>query len=64
MQQELYTIPESCKILSLGATSLYQHINEGRIRAVKLGKKTLLPREAINDFIASLPAYNSENAEV
>jgi len=64
MQKELFTIPECCKTLNLGPTTLYKYINQKRIRAVKLGKKTLIPRDAIDEFIASLPSYIEEDMEV
>lgn len=59
MKAELLTIPEFCKSVNLGRTVAYRLINEGKVKAVKLGKKTLIPRSALDDFIASLPAYKN-----
>lgn len=62
MQAELLTITEFCKSVNLGRTVAYRLINEGKVKAVKLGKKTLIPRSSVDDFIASLPAYqNTKN---
>ena len=60
MLPELLTIPEFCQAVNLGKTSVYKLINDGRIRAVKLGKKTLLPKSEVADFIDGLPKYTSE----
>lgn len=61
MQTELLTIPEFCKAINLGKTSAYKLINTGKIKALKLGKKTLVPRSSIDEFIASLPVYGASN---
>jgi len=57
MKNDLLTIPEFCERVSLGKTSVYQLLNEGKVKAVKLGKKTLIPRSSLNEFVASLPGY-------
>lgn len=57
MTQELLTIPEFCKAAKVGRTVAYKLINEGRVKAVKLGKKTLIPRAALEEFICSLEPY-------
>lgn len=63
MQKDLLTIPEFCQTVNLGKTSTYRLINDGKINAIKLGKKTLIPQAAVQEFIASLPAYNAEAQE-
>lgn len=64
MQSELLTVMEFCQAVNLGKTSVYKLINEGKISAVKLGKKTLIPKSAVNEFIASLPAYPVPDTKV
>ena len=61
MKPELLTITEFCQTVNLGKTSVYKLINEGKVTAVKLGKKTLFPRSSVDEFIASLPAYREAN---
>lgn len=57
MSNELFTISEFCKVANLGRTVTYQLINQGRVKALKLGRKTLIPKASLDDFISSLPAY-------
>ncbi len=64
MQTELLTIPEFCAQVNVGRTNAYRLINEGQVKAVKLGKKTLIPRAEMLKWIESLQPYASENAEV
>ena len=59
MKQELFSIEETCEILNCGRTYLYFLIKEGRLAAVKMGKKTLIKREVIEEYLASLPSYSS-----
>jgi excisionase family DNA binding protein len=54
----LLTIPEACAMIRIGRTKFYQLLNAGEIKAVKIGKKTLVPQSAILQWIEELPAYN------
>jgi excisionase family DNA binding protein len=63
MQSELLTIPEFCAQVNVGRTNAYRLINEGQVKAVKLGKKTLIPRTEMLRWIENLQPYASENAE-
>jgi excisionase family DNA binding protein len=51
----LLSIKFACQILGLSRTSLYALMASGRIRSVTVGRRRLVPREAIDEFIASLP---------
>ncbi|HRQ60058.1 MAG TPA: helix-turn-helix domain-containing protein [Alphaproteobacteria bacterium] len=57
MKKELLTITEFCSIANIGRTNAYRLINSGAIKAVKIGKKTLIPLEALEEWISSLTAY-------
>lgn len=57
MTTQLLTIPQACTMLNCGKTYLYSLINQGRLKAVKLSKKTLISKQAIDEFIAELDAY-------
>lgn len=59
MQTELLTIPEFCRTANVGRTNAYRLINEGSIKAVKVGKKTLIPRVAMESWIAALQPYKT-----
>ena len=47
-----YSIREACRASSLGRTTLYAHIAAGRLRAVRIGGRTIIPAEALHALIA------------
>ena len=49
------TIGGFCQAYNLGKTRAYEEIKAGRLRAVKVGTKTLIPRAAADDWLNSLP---------
>jgi excisionase family DNA binding protein len=46
-----YSIKEACKASSLGRTTIYGHIAAGRLRATRVGGRTLIPAEALHALI-------------
>lgn len=48
-------IPDACRITGLARSSIYREIAAGRIKAVKAGKRTLLPMDSLRAWLASLP---------
>lgn len=52
-----YSISETSRITGLGRTRLYQELNSGRLKAKKLGNRTVISGEAIDLFMAALPDY-------
>jgi excisionase family DNA binding protein len=51
----LLSVSLACRILGLSRTSLYALMASGRIRSVTIGRRRLVPLEAIDEFVASLP---------
>jgi excisionase family DNA binding protein len=51
MTQLAYSIKETAKTLSLGRTSIYVLINDGRLEVFKLGRRTLVKAESIQRLI-------------
>jgi excisionase family DNA binding protein len=47
-----YSIKEACQASSLGRSTLYSHILAGRLRAVRVGGRTLIPAESLRALIA------------
>lgn len=48
----LYSVNDACaKLGGMGRTWLYQQIKAGRLRAVKLGTRTMVPAREIERFI-------------
>lgn len=46
-----YSIKEACKATSLGRTSIYNHIATGRLRAVRVGGRTVIPADSLRALI-------------
>jgi len=55
LQREALSIAEAGAIAGLGRTKIYQAISEGKLRARKCGKRTLVLRDDLREFLASLP---------
>lgn len=54
---ELLTITRFTKLAGIGKTLAYELLNSGTVRAKKIGKKTMIPREEFDAWKASLPDY-------
>ena len=58
-QKLLFTIQEVTSATSLGRTSVYNAISEGKLIAKKFGSKTLVTAESLDAFINALPMKES-----
>lgn len=47
-----YSIKEACAASSLGRTTLYTHISSGRLKAVRVGGRTIIPIESLQALLA------------
>jgi excisionase family DNA binding protein len=50
-----FAIREFCQRYSVGRTRAYQEIAAGRLRAVKVGRRTLIAHDAAEAWLAALP---------
>ena len=50
-----YTIKEVCALTGLGRDGIYRAISEGRLRARKFGKRTLVLDPDLYGFLEALP---------
>lgn len=48
-----FSVAEAAAALGVGRTGLYRLIGDGKLRVLKVGSRTLIPRDALNAFIAS-----------
>lgn len=53
-----FPIPEFCRRYGIGRTNAYQEIAAGRLRAVKVGRRTLIAHDAAEAWLAALPEVN------
>jgi len=52
----------ACRALGIGRTKLYAEITAGRLKAVKFGKKTLIPTDQFPNWLASLEPVEAKAA--
>ena len=55
LQREGLSIAEAYAITGIRRTKMYEAITEGSLKARKCGKRTLVLRDDLRDFLASLP---------
>lgn len=48
-----YSIKEACRATSLSKTTIYAKIAAGRLRAVRIGGRTVIPAESLRELVAS-----------
>tara|TARA_B100001989_G_C24549681_1_gene473410 strand:+ start:1833 stop:2030 length:198 start_codon:yes stop_codon:yes gene_type:complete len=58
-----YTIEETSKITGLGRTCLYAELSSGRLKGVKVGRRTLIPHTSIQQWLENLESYPAKKVE-
>lgn len=51
-----YTVREACEVSGLSKTTIFHHIKEGRIRFRRVGGRTLIPSDALREFLLGAEA--------
>ena len=49
-----FSIPDVAKALGIGQTTAWALIRDGKLPAARLGRRTLVPAQALTDFAISL----------
>ncbi|HEX6969658.1 MAG TPA: helix-turn-helix domain-containing protein [Micromonosporaceae bacterium] len=47
-------VEEAARLLNIGRSTAYDLIRSGRLRSVKIGRRRLIPRDALESLLASL----------
>lgn len=50
--KRVYSVNEFCAAYGLGRTSVYNEIQSGRLKVAKVGKRTLVPIEEADRWLA------------
>lgn len=50
-----YSIEAAAEVAQLGRTQLFEAIKEGKLKARKSGRRTIILREELNAFLHALP---------
>jgi excisionase family DNA binding protein len=59
-----YTIEEASRASTVGRVSIYEEINAGKLKARKIGRRTVILHDDLMDWLASLPAFASQKEAV
>lgn len=46
-----YSVKDACSVSSLGRTTLYTHIKSGRLKAIRVGGRTIIPAESLHTLL-------------
>lgn len=63
MNKLSFSINDTSTLTGICRVTLYEHINSGRLKARKLGRKTLILKSDLDNFLLSLESYPSQNQE-
>ena len=55
-QKLALSVREVMEELSLGRNSVLTLVHSGQLRSVRVGKRIIIPRRALEDFLAGAPA--------
>ncbi|MCB1417648.1 MAG: helix-turn-helix domain-containing protein [Notoacmeibacter sp.] len=62
-QKGAFTIPEFVKFSGASRSTAYREIAAGRLKAVKLGKRTLIRADEAQRWLDALPAMSGVEAD-
>lgn len=51
VERQGYNVSESARIVGVGRTTMHKMIREGRIRPIKIGARTIIPRSEIDRIL-------------
>ena len=52
-------IPEAVEVSGLSRSRIYEALKLGELRAIKAGRRTLIPFSELEAYLASLPSYGA-----
>lgn len=53
MERLAVSVTEACEMIGIGRTKIYELIRDGRLKSVKVGRRTLLSVASIEALIAT-----------
>jgi excisionase family DNA binding protein len=54
MTAVLLTVEDAAQALALGRTKVYELLDAGQLRSVKIGRARRIPLEALHEFVRSI----------
>jgi excisionase family DNA binding protein len=62
--KKAYNIKEFCKCFSIGRSKIYAEIKAGRLRAIKIGRRTLITLADAEEWLFCLPSSTQAHARI
>jgi excisionase family DNA binding protein len=62
MNRTAFSITTFCERNDVGRSTVYEEIKSGRLRAVKVGRRTLIREEDERAWLAALPSVQTDSA--
>lgn len=56
----LYSVGDAARVLSLGRSKVYELIGRGELRTVKVGRRRLVPADALGEYVSRLTRYGDD----
>jgi excisionase family DNA binding protein len=56
-----FSVEDFCRSYSVGKTTAYEEISAGRLHAVKVGRRTLIPETSAAEWLKSQPSVLGES---
>jgi excisionase family DNA binding protein len=53
LQKQTLTVPETARLLGIGRHSAYLAVRAGSIPSLKIGRRILVPRQAVRQMLAA-----------
>ena len=57
------SISDACRVLGIGRSLLYQEISAGRLPVLKAGRRTIIKKSALENWIAGLSSPRPKSGE-
>ena len=63
-EKDVLTVPEVIRLLRIGKNSVYALIKEGKIKSIKQGKKIIVPKVCLVEFLTDEKNYQTPSPNV
>jgi excisionase family DNA binding protein len=63
-EPDILTVPDIVRLLKLGKNSVYRLIKEGKISSIKQGKKIIVPKICLVEFLTDAGNYQAPSPTV
>ncbi|MGA8693936.1 MAG: helix-turn-helix domain-containing protein [Xanthobacteraceae bacterium] len=54
-EKRAFSIAEFCRRYGVGRTKVYEELRQGRLRARKIGRRTIVTKDDADDWLQQLP---------